>query len=104
MSSSTNVILATGGFDQKIRLWEATSGICSKTLRFNDSQINCLDVSRDKNLIIAGGAQTVQLFDVNANNDTPLLSCEGHTNNVTSIGFQAGSKVFSVCVYVSPMT
>lgn len=45
------MILATGGFDHKVRLWDATSGACSKILRFGESQVNCIQVSPDKTLL-----------------------------------------------------
>jgi hypothetical protein len=33
-----SVILATAGYDHKIRFWEAPSGICSRILKHPDSQ------------------------------------------------------------------
>jgi hypothetical protein len=33
-----SVILATAGYDHKIRFWEAPSGICSRYLKYPDSQ------------------------------------------------------------------
>ena len=35
-----SVILATAGYDHKIRFWEAPSGICSRVLKYPDSQVN----------------------------------------------------------------
>jgi len=35
-----SVVLATAGFDHKIRFWEAPSGVCSRIIKFPDSQIN----------------------------------------------------------------
>ena len=35
---SSQVILATAGYDHTIKLWEATSGICYRTLQYADSQ------------------------------------------------------------------
>ena len=34
----SQVILATAGYDHTIKLWEATSGICYRTLQYADSQ------------------------------------------------------------------
>ena len=39
------VVLVTGGYDHKIRFWDATSGVCSKTINFGDSHVNCLQIS-----------------------------------------------------------
>jgi hypothetical protein len=35
----SQVILATAGYDHTIKLWEATSGICYRTLQYADSQV-----------------------------------------------------------------
>lgn len=36
---AAQVVLATAGYDHTIRFWEATSGICYRTLQFNDAQV-----------------------------------------------------------------
>lgn len=35
----SSVVLATAGYDHTIRFWEATSGICYRTLQYADSQV-----------------------------------------------------------------
>ena len=35
----SQVVLATAGYDHTIRFWEATSGICYRTLQYADSQV-----------------------------------------------------------------
>ncbi len=37
------------------RFWEATSGICYRTLQYADSQVNKLEITADKTLIAAAG-------------------------------------------------
>eukprot|EP01025_Chloroclados_australasicus_P050222 TRINITY_DN5750_c0_g1_i14.p1 TRINITY_DN5750_c0_g1~~TRINITY_DN5750_c0_g1_i14.p1 ORF type:complete len:309 (+),score=31.33 TRINITY_DN5750_c0_g1_i14:39-965(+) len=82
----TNVVLATAGYDKTIRFWEATSGICSKTLQYADSHINKLEITSDKRVIAAAGLSQIKNFDVVSGN---LISqYEGHVGNVTAIGFQ----------------
>lgn len=90
--SLMSVVLVTGGYDHKIRFWDATSGACIKSIAFNDSQINCTQISRDKSLLVVGGNPMIQLFDVNSVDERPLLSYDGHTTNVTSIGFSNDQK------------
>ena len=34
-----SVVLATAGYDHTLRFWEATSGICYRTLPYQDSQV-----------------------------------------------------------------
>ena len=88
-----SVILATGGHDDKIRFWEAPSGICSRVLRYADSQVNCLEITPDKQYLAAGGNPHIRLFEVNnSSNQNPILTLEGHTGNVTSLGFQRNGR------------
>lgn len=88
----TPVILATGGYDHKIRFWDANSGHCSRTLPFGDSQINALQVSQDKCFLLAAGNPFIHLYDINSNDDRPFLVNDGHTGNVMSIGFQRDQR------------
>jgi len=94
MAYASPVVLATGGYDHKIRFWEATTGACTKTLSFGDSQVNCLSISPDKALLAAGGNSQLQLFDIkgSSSDSKPLISYEGHSGNVMSVGFQKDLK------------
>jgi len=88
-----SVILATAGQDDKIRFWEAPSGICSRILRYADSQVNCLEITPDKQYLAAGGNPHIRLFEINnSSNQNPILTLEGHTGNVTSLGFQRNGR------------
>lgn len=35
----SSVVLATAGYDHQIKFWEATSGICYRTVQYADSQV-----------------------------------------------------------------
>eukprot|EP01041_Mallomonas_annulata_P002394 gene2394-4645_t len=94
---SQAVILATGGYDHKIRFWEATSGLCSKVIRFAGSQVNCLQISPDKLFIAGGGNPRIHLYDINSREDNPMQSFEGHNTNVTELGFQKDVKWLYSC-------
>ncbi|KAL9187847.1 hypothetical protein ACHAXT_006225 [Thalassiosira profunda] len=88
-----SVILATAGHDDKIRFWEAPSGICSRILRYADSQVNCLKITADKQYLAAGGNPHIRMFEINnSSNQNPILCLEGHTGNVTSMGFQRNGR------------
>lgn len=91
------VILVTGGFDQKIKYWEATSGVCSKSIRFGESQINKLQISKDKLLIAGGGNPFINLYDTTSIHDSPVLVLNNHTQNVTDLGFQSETKWLYSC-------
>ncbi|KAJ3158762.1 TOR complex subunit lst8 [Geranomyces michiganensis] len=88
----TEVVLATAGYDHTIRFWEALSGICLRTIQHPDSQVNRLAISPDKRYLAAAGNPHVRLYEVQTNNPNPITSFDGHTGNVTSIGFQAAGR------------
>jgi len=88
-----SVILATAGYDHKIRFWEAPSGVNSRTLRYPDSPVNCLEITPNKQFLAAGGNTNIRLFEVNDTASQPVLTLEGHTSSVTSIGFQKDVEI-----------
>jgi len=114
-----SVVLATAGYDHKIRFWEAPSGVCIRIIRFADSQVNRLEITPDKQFIAAAGNPAIRLYEIepssnhpqqqpqanagtNNNNPEPphqqaVLTLEGHTNNVTAIGFQKDGRYLYSC-------
>lgn len=88
----SSVVLATAGYDHSIRFWEATSGVCFRTLQYPDSQVNKIEITADKTHLAAAGNSHIRVFDVNSNDPQPVISYEGHTGNVTAVGFQKDSK------------
>jgi target of rapamycin complex subunit LST8 len=91
-SMASPVILVTGGYDHKIRYWDAASGVCTRSIGFGESQINCLQISLDKSLLAGGGNPMINLYDVNSNDDRPLVSYDGHSGNVMGLGFHRDQR------------
>ena len=89
-----SVILATAGYDHKIRFWEAPSGICSRILKYPDSQVNTLEITPDKQFLAAGGNPHIRLYEIagGGEHQQPVLTLEGHTSSVTSLGFQRDGR------------
>ena len=104
-----SVILATAGYDHKIRFWEAPSGICSRIIKYPDSQVNRLQITPDKQFIAAAGNPHIRLYEILSNSSNvvdnnnssngvdpptqqPVLTLEGHSAAVTSIGFQKDGR------------
>lgn len=84
-----SVILATAGYDHRIRFWEAPSGVCQRVLKYPDSQVNKLEITPDKQFLAAGGNPHIRLYEIaNTEHQQPVLTLEGHTASVTSLGFQ----------------
>lgn len=86
------VILATAGFDHKIRFWEASREKCTRLLRHPDSQVNALSITYDKRFIAAAGNPHARIFDIQSQNNNPLISYDAHQGNVTCVGFQCDAK------------
>jgi len=88
-----SVILATAGYDHRIRFWEAPSGICQRTLKYPDSQVNKLEITPDKQFLAAGGNPHIRLYEIaNTEHQQPVLTLEGHTSSVTGMGFQRDGR------------
>eukprot|EP00300_Choanocystis_sp_HF-7_P000617 c10515_g1_i1.p1 GENE.c10515_g1_i1~~c10515_g1_i1.p1 ORF type:complete len:341 (+),score=50.23 c10515_g1_i1:35-1024(+) len=89
---SSAVLLATAGYDRTIRFWEAPSGACTKSLQYTDSQVNKLEITPDKRFLAAAGNPHIRLFDITSSNPHPIMSFDGHTGNITSLGFNKDSR------------
>lgn len=86
------VILATGGYDHTIKLWQAHTGICYRTVQHPDSQVNALSITPDQQLVAAAGFQHIRMYDLLSTNSNPVINYEGISKNVTSVGFQEEGK------------
>ncbi|XP_037919883.1 protein LST8 homolog [Hermetia illucens] len=86
------LILATGGYDHTIKLWQAHTGNCIRTMQHEESQVNCLDRTPDKLMLAAGGYQCIRLYDMTSNSSSPIINFEGITKNITRLGFQEDGK------------
>ncbi|CAL5873443.1 uncharacterized protein PFLUO_LOCUS7722 [Penicillium psychrofluorescens] len=90
--SKMSVILCTAGYDHTIRFWEALSGICSRTIQHPDSQVNRLCITPDKRYLAAAGHNNVKLYDIKSTNPNPVMTFDGHTNNITGVAFHCEGK------------
>mmetsp|Transcript_6264 Transcript_6264/g.18293 ORF Transcript_6264/g.18293 Transcript_6264/m.18293 type:complete len:332 (-) Transcript_6264:32-1027(-) len=88
----SSVVLATAGFDHKIRFWEASKEKCTRVIKYPDSQINALAITADKHYIAAAGNPHAKIFEVATQNSNPVRSYDAHQGNVTAVGFQCDSK------------
>ncbi|BES97453.1 protein LST8 homolog [Nesidiocoris tenuis] len=81
------LILATGGYDHTIKIWQANSGICKQTLPHTDSQVNALCIAPDKRHLAAAGHQHIRMYDLTSATTNPVTNYEGISKNVTAVGF-----------------
>lgn len=89
-TSGEQLILVTGGYDHTIKLWQAHTGVCIRTLQHLDTQVNALDITPDKSMLVACGYQHIRLYDMQTNN--PIVNFDGISKNVTRVGFQEDGK------------
>ena len=62
---TSQVVLATAGYDHSIRFWEATSGLCYRTLQYPDSQASSHEQV---------GAPRGKRQDPNASNEESIMA------------------------------
>lgn len=66
--------------------------MCYRTLQHPEFQVNSLQITPDKHFIAAGSNPKIKLYEVNSKGTDPLMTYEGHTGNVTSLGFQRDGR------------
>ncbi|KAK4875684.1 hypothetical protein RN001_012106 [Aquatica leii] len=91
-SENDQIILATGGYDHTIKIWQTHTGICQRTMQHAESQVNALEITPDKLSLAATGYQHIRMYDLASNNPNPTVNYEGITKNVTGVGFQEDGK------------
>ena len=89
MMDGASCFLLTGGYDHTIRLWDG-AGSCYRTLQHNDSQVNALEVSPDtvQPSVAVAGHNHIKLYDISHVSSSSIMTFDGHTSNVTDVGFQ----------------
>lgn len=83
---NSGVVFVTGGYDNTIKFWEASKGICYRSMSDPDSQANRLAISNDKTRVAVAGNPTVRIYDVIGKSTNPV-KVDGHKSNVTALGF-----------------
>ncbi|KAK1299225.1 Zinc finger CCCH domain-containing protein 17 [Acorus calamus] len=91
MSQSWGIV-ATSGYDRKIRFLEVKTGQCYRIIELSDFQVNRLEITPDKQYIAAAGNPQIRLYTVNTKSSQPVTTFDSHTNNVMAVGFQCDGK------------
>jgi G protein beta subunit-like protein len=96
---SKQLILVTAGYDHQIKFWDVASGLPTHSIAYNDSHVNKLAITADRRYLGVAGYNVVKVFQISEKgipDETPgsEVSYEGHTANVTSLGFQKDNKWF----------
>ncbi len=95
--SPDSILLASGGFDNLIKLWDWQGNEESiATLEGRSASVICLRFSHNDNtLFSAGGDRTVKLWDLIT--DEEKLTLVGHRNPVKCLTFSQDGGVLTPC-------
>jgi len=90
-------IVVTAGYEPSIRFWMAHRGEVFKLLPHSDSHVNCLEIAPNYVTLAVGGSRLVRLYDIHTAgpiDHQPLVTYDGHSSNVTSVGFESQGRWF----------
>ncbi len=94
--SPDGILLASGGHDNRIRLWDTTTGKERAVLTGHDRTVTCLAFSPDSSLLASGSEDsTLRLWDAAAGAERTKL--EGHTGPVTWVAFSPDGRFVASC-------
>lgn len=91
------LILATAGYDHCIKFWDVNTGMTMNQINYPDSHINKLAITVDRKYIAVAAHQLVKVYEISMSPNVPPLSevsFEGHSGNITALGFQKDNKWF----------
>jgi WD40 repeat protein/class 3 adenylate cyclase/energy-coupling factor transporter ATP-binding protein EcfA2 len=87
-------MLASPSDDQTIRIWDAKTGECLRTLEGHKGNVYSVSFDPAGRILASGSSdKTVRLWDVI--NGTLLRTLEGHTGEVTSVVFESGGRTLA---------
>ncbi|KAL2885250.1 Vegetative incompatibility protein HET-E-1 [Ceratocystis lukuohia] len=83
--------LASGFYDNTVKIWDATSGACLQTLEGHGDWVRSVVFSTDGQRLASGSDdRTVKIWD--ATSGACLQTLEGHANYVTSVVFSTDGQ------------
>lgn len=94
MEGRSGIILATGSDDHTIKLWQAQTLDCVKTLYGHDGWVSAIAFSPDGQTLTSGSSdKTVKLW--NGRSGECLQTLEGHTQRVKSVAFHPQGELIA---------
>ncbi|ESU15454.1 hypothetical protein FGSG_08955 [Fusarium graminearum PH-1] len=83
--------VASGSWDDTIRIWNAETGECERVLEGHSADVNSVVFSHDSKKVASGSIdQTIRIWNAETGECERVL--EGHSNSVNSVVFSHDSK------------
>ncbi|KAF1808535.1 WD40 repeat-like protein [Eremomyces bilateralis CBS 781.70] len=87
-------VIASGSYDETVRLWDAGSGAALQTLDGHSNAVSAVAFSPDGKVIASGSHdRTVRLWD--AGSGAALQTLDGHSRAVSAVAFSLDGKVIA---------
>ncbi|PVH99118.1 hypothetical protein DM02DRAFT_656712 [Periconia macrospinosa] len=81
--------LASGSYDNTVKIWDASSGQCLQILRCYSPSVNSVAFSPDSTRLASGSYDRVVIWDVSSGQCLQIL--KGHSRSVSSVAFSPDS-------------
>lgn len=90
--------MATAGYDKQIKFWDVATGLSQHSIPYS-GHVNKIAITADRRYLGVAGYDKVVVYQLSATGVPDLqpgseVSFEGHTANITSLGFQKDNKWF----------
>ena len=89
-------LLASGGKDKTIVIWDFKEKRIVKTLSYQESYVTSVKISPNGRYLLSGGSNNMAyIYDIE--NDTITACFSDHTESITAVAFSPDGSLFATC-------